>query len=159
MEPELSELGAQILNHWTIWEVPTMIFFNGEKLTLRQVLLPSPSTRTKRLRRWNLLTVFHLNKSYWTWLGATPHITNQQNISPTSARFGVGSSAFEKWLTASLIWNFSGKNTNGLPFPSPGDLPGPGINPVSPALQADSLRSEPPGEPLELINLFGCAES
>ena len=43
MEPEPSELGAQILNHWTIWKVPTMIFFNGEKLTLRQVLLPSPS--------------------------------------------------------------------------------------------------------------------
>ena len=28
---------------------------------------------------------------------------------------------------------------SGLPFPSPGDLPDPGIKPVSPALQADSL--------------------
>ena len=28
---------------------------------------------------------------------------------------------------------------NGLPFPSPGDLPHPGIEPVSPALQADSV--------------------
>ena len=28
---------------------------------------------------------------------------------------------------------------NGLPFPSPGDLPNPGIEPESPALQADSL--------------------
>ena len=27
---------------------------------------------------------------------------------------------------------------NGLPFPSPGDPPNPGIEPVSPALQADS---------------------
>ena len=36
---------------------------------------------------------------------------------------------------------------NGLPFPSPGDLPGPGIKPRSPALQADSLPSEPPGNP------------
>ena len=37
---------------------------------------------------------------------------------------------------------------SGLPFPSPGDLPDPGIKPVSPvapALQADSLPSEPPG--------------
>ena len=33
---------------------------------------------------------------------------------------------------------------NGLPFPSPGDLPDPGIEPGSPALQADSLPSEPP---------------
>ena len=32
-----------------------------------------------------------------------------------------------------------------LPFPFPGDLPYPGIEPESPALQADSLLSEPPG--------------
>ena len=34
---------------------------------------------------------------------------------------------------------------SGLPFPSPGDLPNPGIEPVSPALQTDTLPSEPPG--------------
>ena len=38
---------------------------------------------------------------------------------------------------------------SGLPFPSPGDLPDPGIEPGSPALQADSLTSEPPGKPQE----------
>ena len=37
---------------------------------------------------------------------------------------------------------------SGLPFPSPGDLPNPGIKPGSPALQADALTSEPPGKPL-----------
>ena len=36
---------------------------------------------------------------------------------------------------------------NGLPFPSPGDLPDPGIEPRSPAFQADALTSEPPGKP------------
>ena len=36
---------------------------------------------------------------------------------------------------------------SGLPFPSPGDLPHPGIQPRSPALQADALPSEPPGKP------------
>ena len=36
---------------------------------------------------------------------------------------------------------------SGLPFPFPGDLPNPGIEPGSPALQADSLLSEPPGKP------------
>jgi len=36
---------------------------------------------------------------------------------------------------------------SGLPFPSPGDLLDPGIEPRSPALQADSLPSEPPGKP------------
>ena len=37
---------------------------------------------------------------------------------------------------------------SGLPFPSPGDLPNPGIEPGSPALEADALTSEPPGKPL-----------
>ena len=36
---------------------------------------------------------------------------------------------------------------SGLPFPSPGDLPGPGIEPGSPALEADALTSEPLGKP------------
>ena len=37
---------------------------------------------------------------------------------------------------------------NGLPFPSPGDLPKPAIELRSPTLQADSLPSEPPGNML-----------
>ena len=36
---------------------------------------------------------------------------------------------------------------SGKPFPSPGDLPNPGIKPKSPALQGDSLPAEPQGEP------------
>ena len=39
------------------------------------------------------------------------------------------------------------KYWNGYPFPSPGDLPNPGIEPTSPALQADSLPIEPQGKP------------
>ena len=42
---------------------------------------------------------------------------------------------------------------SGLPFPSPGDLPDPGIEPRSPALQADSLPSEPPGK-LEQLGIM-----
>ena len=37
-----------------------------------------------------------------------------------------------------------------LPFPSPGDLPDPGIEPGSPALQADTLPSKPPGKPSKI---------
>jgi len=36
---------------------------------------------------------------------------------------------------------------SGLLFPSPGDLPDQGIEPGSPALEADTLASEPPGKP------------
>ena len=46
------------------------------------------------------------------------------------APLSMGSSSQEYW--------------SGLPFPSPGDLPNAGIEPESPALQADSLPSEPP---------------
>ena len=43
---------------------------------------------------------------------------------------------------------------SGLPFPSPGELPDPGIEPRSPALQADALTSEPPGKPNRALRAF-----
>ena len=61
------------------------------------------------------------------WLFATPWSLAQQ--APLSLNF----SRQECW--------------SGLPFPSPGDLPNPGLEPRSPALQADSLLSEPQGSP------------
>ena len=45
--------------------------------------------------------------------------------------------------------SFRQEHWSGLPFPSPGDLPDPGIEPVSPmssALEADSLPAEPHGK-------------
>ena len=48
-----------------------------------------------------------------------------------------------------LSIGFSGQEWwSGLPFPSPGDLPDPRIEPGSPTWQAGSLPSEPPGKPL-----------
>ena len=47
-----------------------------------------------------------------------------------------------------LSMGFSGQEYwSGLPFPSPEDLPNPGIEPKSPMLQADSLPSESLGKP------------
>ena len=43
---------------------------------------------------------------------------------------------------------FQARSWSGLPFPSPGDLPDPGIKPGSASLQADALLSEPPGKPI-----------
>ena len=52
---------------------------------------------------------------------------------------------------------------SGLPFPSPGDLPNPGIEPGFPTLEADALTSEPPGKPLcilyDNLNIFWSFES
>ena len=42
---------------------------------------------------------------------------------------------------------------SGLSFPSPGDLPGPGIKPKSPTFQADALTSELPGQKYYLTSL------
>ena len=72
-------------------------------------------------------------------LFATPWTVNYQ------APLSTGFSRQEYW--------------SGLPFPSPEDLPDPGIESVSPALSADALPSEPPGKspPLkeeERTNLF-----
>ena len=43
---------------------------------------------------------------------------------------------------------------SGLPFPSPGDLPDPEIEPGSPKLQVNSLPSEPPGEAKHRIHIL-----
>ena len=69
--------------------------------------------------------------------------------------FSVMSDSFENpWTVASkapLSMGFSRQQyCSELPFPSPGDLPKPGIepeSPVPPALQADSLSAEPLGKP------------
>ena len=45
-------------------------------------------------------------------------------------------------------WGSPGKNTCGLPFPSLGDLPDPGIEPMSPVLQEDSLPLSHLGNPI-----------
>ena len=47
---------------------------------------------------------------------------------------------------------------SGLPFPSLGDLPNPGIELVSPSLQADTLLSEPPGKPYMAIKILNQME-
>ena len=55
---------------------------------------------------------------------------------------------------APLFMEFSRQEQqSGLSFPSPGDLPNPGIEPGSPTLQADSSPSEPQGSPYTYIPL------
>ena len=51
---------------------------------------------------------------------------------------------------------------SGLPFPSPGDLSDPGMEPGFPALQAESLPSEPPGRPygpMDVDNLISISSA
>ena len=61
-------------------------------------------------------------------------------------------------LKAPMSMGFSRKEYwSGLPCPSPGDLPNPGVKPASPAcpaLQADSLPTEPPGKPYYMCYIY-----
>ena len=63
-----------------------------------------------------------------------PTLCNPMYCISCQAPLSIGFSRQEYW--------------SGLPFPSPGDLPNPGIEPGSSALQADSLPSEPTGKPI-----------
>ena len=67
------------------------------------------------------------------WLFATPWTVAHQ------APLAVGFCRQEYW--------------SGLPCPPPGDLPDPGIESTSPALQEDSLPTEPPGKPHDIAYL------
>ena len=69
-----------------------------------------------------------------------PALCDPVNCSPPGSSMGISREEF---------WS-------GLPFPSPGDLPLPGIDPgslPSPELQADSLPLETPGRPLEVLQM------
>ena len=55
------------------------------------------------------------------------------------------------------LWNFPGKNTGVLPFPSPGHLLNPGIKHMSPALAGRFFTTEPSEKPLETAH--GCITS
>ena len=52
-------------------------------------------------------------------------------------------------LSMGFSWQ---KYWSGLPFPSPGDLPNPGIAPVSPALAGGFFTTEPPGKPMTYVD-------
>ena len=85
----------------------------------REGWIPAPAQETMKKWKCSLLSP--------VWLSETPQTVARQ------APLSMGFSRQEYW--------------SGLPFPSPGTLPHPSIEPQSPALQADSLLSEPPGKP------------
>ena len=55
---------------------------------------------------------------------------------------------------SSVHGNLRARIWSGLPCPPPGDLPNPGMESRSPALQVDSLLSEPPGKPGHGCDVF-----
>ena len=75
-----------------------------------------------------------------TWYESVSHSVISNSLQPHVLYSPTGSS---------VHGDSPGKeNWSGLPFPSPGDLANPRIQPGPLALQADSLPSEPPGKPI-----------
>ena len=71
-------------------------------------------------------------------------MTLSENVSVRLSRVRLFVSAWTIACQAPLSMEFSRQEYwNGFPFPSPENLPNPGIEPKSPALQTDSLPSEP----------------
>ena len=76
-----------------------------------------------------------------------PFLKESESVSHFS-HFWLFATAWTVAHQASLSMGFSRQEYwSGLPFPSPGDLPDPGMESESPALQVDSLPSEPLGKP------------
>ena len=72
------------------------------------------------------------------------HETNAQSLSNVWLFEAPWTVAHQAPLSMEFSWQ---EHWSGLPVPSPVDLPNPGIKPGSPALQLDSLPSEPQGKP------------
>ena len=100
--------------------------------------------------------------SWWSQLSGRSHVADASSSSWKQSEKRRGQERPWKWVLvpqlcptpgteahqAPLCLGFSRQEYwSGLPLPSPEDLPEPGIEPKSPALQADSLLSEPPGKP------------
>ena len=88
--------------------------------------------------RWDLIRLTseqHWSQTKWPWKGKL--LSHVQFIATLCAVAYQAPWSLE--FSRQEYWS-------GLPFPSPGDLPDPRIEPGSPALQADALLSEPPGK-------------
>ena len=82
------------------------------------------------------------------WRGRPAGLQQAEQQQPDRVHRGIAP-ASRRRLQA---WGISRQESwSGLPCPPPGDLPNPEIEPKSPALQADSLPSEPPGKPLRIV--------
>ena len=76
---------------------------------------------------------------FWVFRGSSQKETIQGMSLPSGCYVSLWSVPLSLGFSRQEYWS-------GLPFPSPGDLPNPGMEPRSPTLQEDSLPTEPPGK-------------
>ena len=78
--------------------------------------------------------------------GTNPNIYQLQTGKILSIQLSVTTWTVARQAPLSMEFSRQ-ENWSGQPFPSPGDLPEPGMEPWSPALQADALQFKPAGKP------------
>ena len=89
------------------------------------------------------------NHNMW-FLGDFWQLQSRLQVKSESESHSVVSNSVTPWTIQSMEF-FRPEYWSGWPFPSPGDLPNPGIEPGSPALQADSLPTKLSGKPGLLV--------
>ena len=113
---------------------PTLLCFVGVIINCHHSLVDNFAISFKFLKTFTFVVISPWLRLYCMWC-ISHLLLFSHSIMPTSLR--------PPWtvaLQAPLSMGFSRQEYwSGLPFPSPGDLPDPGIKPVSPALQTDSL--------------------
>ena len=118
-------------SHHAVHYIPrTYLFYNWQVCTLWP-LQPISSAPTPYLcNHWSVLCISACMLSHFTHIHLLLTLWTVAHQAPLSVEFPRQ----EHW--------------SGVPFPPPGDLPDPGIEPTSPALQADSLALSHHGSPL-----------
>ena len=110
----------------------------------------------------------HSSLCTWIYLPVLPSplwsfeqlLHNTVDFPPSQGSCSVVFDSANRWTVAypaSPSMEFSRQEYwSGLPFPSPRDLPDPGIEPRSPTLQAGALPSKPPGKPSPFSGFIIC---
>ena len=112
---------------------------------INRQILPEHLLCAKHRGRWGIRVMVLVLRASTTITAVLLKGTDKDESESASISHSVVSDAFAH--QAPLSMGFSRQEYwSGLPFPPPGDLPNPGIEPWCPALQADSLPSEPLGK-------------
>ena len=141
--------------YWILWviELYLAVFRNPTKWPNPYEVYFSPITRSLRQAVWELMQLLKESGSFSPFLPSLKVNTSVAQLHQTQTSWTVACQAF-------LSMEFSRQEyQSGQTFPSPGDLPDPGLKPRSPALQVNSLPSEPPGSPAILGVCLSVARS
>ena len=124
---------------WRRERLPTPVFWPGDSHGQSM-----GSQSWTRLSDFHTHTLTHTGKDALTWFILKSKTESVSHSAVSDCFRPPGTVACKALLSMGICRQ---EYWRGLPFPSPGDLPDSGIEPRSPALQADSLAAELPGKP------------